>query len=110
MADISRMPDRAMFSVRGMGVAERVRVSTCSARFRSCSLAATPKRCSSSMMSRPRSWKTTFFCSSLWVPMSRSTFPWAVRSRMSLACPALRNRLNTSTVTGKLRNRLTAVA
>ncbi len=55
MVDMSRRPERAIFSVRGMGVAERVRVSTCSARRRSCSLAATPKRCSSSMMRRPRS-------------------------------------------------------
>ena len=110
MVDISRMPESAMFSVRGMGVAERVRVSTCRAFSRSRSLAATPKRCSSSMMSSPRSWNATFFCNNLWVPMSRSTLPCAVRSRMSFACPALRNRLSTSTVTGKLRKRLTAVA
>ena len=99
-----------MLSVRGMGVAESVSTSTPFDISLSFSLCDTPKRCSSSMMSSPRSWNATFFCNNLWVPMSRSTLPCAVRSRMSFACPALRNRLSTSTVTGKLRKRLTAVA
>ena len=55
MVDMSRMPDRAMFSVRGMGVAESVSTSTARLISLMCSLCATPKRCSSSTMSRPRS-------------------------------------------------------
>ena len=55
MIDSSRTPVSASCSVRGIGVA--VSVSTCtSARSSfSCSLCATPKCCSSSTMSRPRS-------------------------------------------------------
>ena len=65
MVDMSRMPDRAMFSVRGMGVAESVSTSTARLISLMCSLCATPKRCSSSTMSRPRSLNSTSFCSSL---------------------------------------------
>ncbi len=55
MIDISRMPESAICSVRGIGVA--VSVSTCtSARSAfSASLCLTPKCCSSSTMTRPRS-------------------------------------------------------
>ena len=42
--------------------------------------------------------------------MSRSIFPCAARSRMSLVCLGVRNRLSTSTVTGKERKRFMAVA
>ena len=51
---MSRTLTSAMCRVRGIGVAVRVRTSTS---VRSCfrrSLCATPKRCSSSMISRPR--------------------------------------------------------
>ena len=52
---MSRTPLIAICMVRGMGVAESVSTSTCSRMFLSCSLCWTPKRCSSSMMTRPRS-------------------------------------------------------
>ena len=39
----------------GIGVAESVNTSIDSRRFLNCSFAATPKRCSSSMMTRPKS-------------------------------------------------------
>ena len=110
MVLMSRMPLSAMFSVRGMGVALRVRVSTCCATCRSRSLWVTPKRCSSSMISSPRSLNCTFLLSSLWVPISRSTRPSRVRSRMSFTCLGLRKRDSTSTVTGNARNRAAAVA
>ena len=99
-----------MFRVRGMGVADRVRVSTCLARSRSFSLWVTPKRCSSSMTSKPRSWNFRSFCNSLWVPISRSTFPAWVRARMSRTWAGVRNRDSTSMFTGKERKRFTAVA
>ena len=107
---MSRMPDRAMCMVRGMGVALRVRVSTCCWRWRSVSLCFTPKRCSSSIINRPKSLNSRFFCNNLWVPISRSMRPCLARSIISLACLGLRNRLNTSMFTGKPRNRLMAVA
>ena len=44
-----------------MGVAERVRQSTPTLIFLRCSLAWTPKRCSSSMMIRPRSLNCDIF-------------------------------------------------
>jgi hypothetical protein len=55
IVDISRMPVRLISSVRGIGVADIVRTSTA---VRIClmnSLCSTPKRCSSSTMTRPRS-------------------------------------------------------
>ena len=99
-----------MFSVRGMGVAERVRASTWRLISLSRSLWVTPKRCSSSMMSRPRSWNCTLFCSSLWVPMSTSTAPRLRASRMRFCSLAVVNRESTSIFTGKLRKRFMAVA
>ena len=55
MTEMSRMPVRDICSVRGMGVAERLTTSTCSLSWRSSSFWRTPKRCSSSTMTRPRS-------------------------------------------------------
>ena len=56
-----------------MGVADRVRTSTSRLSCLSRSLAATPKRCSSSTTTRPRSLNRTSFDSSRWVPMTMST-------------------------------------
>ena len=53
--DRSRMPTRLISSVRGMGVADSVSTSTLVFSFFIASLACTPKRCSSSTISRPRS-------------------------------------------------------
>ena len=61
ITDMSRIPTSDMFSVRGIGVAVIVSTSTF---LRSClifSLCATPKRCSSSTTSRPRSRNTHVF-------------------------------------------------
>ena len=110
MVLMSRIPLSAMFSVRGMGVADSVSVSTCRARSRSFSLWVTPKRCSSSMISSPRSLNSTFLASSLWVPMSRSTLPSFTLASTSFTCAGVRKRDSTSTVTGKARNRSIAVA
>jgi len=59
MTDMSRIPARPIWSVRGMGVADRVRQSTVLLICFNFSLATTPKRCSSSTISRPRSRKRT---------------------------------------------------
>ena len=58
-----------------MGVAERVSMSTPIKFSFSFSLCLTPKRCSSSMMTRPRSWNRTSLESRRWVPMTMSTLP-----------------------------------
>ena len=100
MVDMSRMPTSDMFSVRGMGVAVSVRTST---RFRSClifSLCVTPKRCSSSTTSSPRSRNCTSFDNSRWVPTSTSTFPAARSSSVAFCSAFVRNRLTMSMRTG----------
>ena len=110
MVDMSRRPDRAMFSVRGMGVAERVSTSTWRLISFRRSLWVTPKRCSSSMMSSPRSLNSIPFCSSLWVPMRTSTRPSFASSRMRFwSLPGVK-RESTSIRTGKSRKRPMAVA
>ncbi|MNP27982.1 hypothetical protein D3C76_1209230 [compost metagenome] len=105
MIDRSRMPATAMFRVRGIGVAVRVRMSTSLRSALSCSFWRTPKRCSSSITTRPRSLKRTSSCSSLWVPMRMSILPSA-RSAAALATSlADLKRLITSTVTGQSAKR-----
>ena len=73
--EMSRMPSRLMCRVRGIGVAERVRTSTVVRSVLSHSLSSTPNRCSSSMITRPRSLKATSFCRMRWVPIRMSTAP-----------------------------------
>ena len=77
MIDSSRTPVSASCSVRGIGVA--VSVSTCtSARSSfSFSLCATPKCCSSSTTTRPRSLNLIALPSSAWVPTTMSIVPSA---------------------------------
>ncbi len=94
------MPVRLISSVRGMGVAERVRTSTLARSCLICSLWLTPKRCSSSITSSPRSLKATSFASSLWVPITMSTSPVASPCCTLRAWVGVRNRDSTSTRTG----------
>ena len=101
ITDMSRIPASPICRVRGMGVAERVRQSTVVRRCLSFSLAATPKRCSSSTTTRPRSLKTTSLESSRWVPTRMSILPAARPARVALISLALRKRETMSTVTGK---------
>ena len=103
------MPERAIFSVRGIGVAERVSTSTPRESSLSRSLWLTPKRCSSSTIKSPRSLKTTDFCSSLWVPMMRSTVPAARPWSVFFCWAVVRNRLSTSMFTGNPAKRFRAV-
>ena len=73
--DISRMPVTAISSVRGIGVADIASTSTEVRSALSCSLCSTPKRCSSSMTTSPRSLNRTSLDRMRWVPMTRSTEP-----------------------------------
>ncbi|MOA14105.1 hypothetical protein D3C78_1341880 [compost metagenome] len=105
MIDRSRMPETAMFSVRGIGVAVRVRMSTSLRRALSCSFWRTPKRCSSSMITRPRFLIFTSSCSSLWVPMTMSILPSARSATAAFTSLVDLKRLITSTVTGQSAKR-----
>ena len=106
ITDMSRMPDSPIWSVRGIGVADSVRQSTLVLSCFSFSLAATPKRCSSSTISRPRSRKTTSFERMRWVPISTSTPPAVVRASTALISFGVRKREIISTATGNGAKRL----
>ena len=98
-----------MFRVRGMGVADRVSTSTCLDSSLSFSLWATPKRCSSSTTSSPRSFHSTSFWNSRWVPMSTSMLPSFTRRRVCFIWAGVRKRETTSISTGYLAKRCLAV-
>ena len=66
-----------MCSVRGIGVAESASTSTSSRSERRSSFCATPKRCSSSTITRPRSFGITSRERTRCVPMRTSTLPSA---------------------------------
>ena len=100
MIDMSRTPARLMCSVRGMGVAVSVSTSTSLRSFLSRSLWATPKRCSSSTTTSPRSRKETSVASSRWVPISTSTLPAAASARTSRTSSGVLIREMASTRTG----------
>ncbi len=94
------MPVRLISRVRGMGVAVSVSTSTSARRALMDSLWLTPKRCSSSTTSRPRSLKAMSVDSSRWVPMTTSTSPEVTPAVTARAWAGVRKRLSTSTRTG----------
>jgi len=100
MMERSRTPIIDMCNVRGIGVAVRVSTSTSLRSFFSCSLCFTPKRCSSSTTTSPRSLNETSAESKRWVPMITSTLPSRARCRISRICFSSRSRETISTVTG----------
>ena len=109
ITDRSRTPERAMCSVRGIGVAVRVSTSTA---VRSClmrSLWVTPKRCSSSTTSRPRFLNRTSRERSRWVPTTTSTAPLASPATTAFCSLALRKRDSNSTFAGNGAKRSTKV-
>ena len=73
----SRSPSSDIASVRGIGVAVSVSTSTSARNAFRASFWRTPKRCSSSTMTRPRRLNLTSFCKSLCVPMAMSISPVA---------------------------------
>ncbi len=105
ITDRSRSPASDMCSVRGIGVAVSVRTSTW---VRSClrrSLWTTPKRCSSSMITRPSAGKVTDLLSSWCVPISTSTAPSRAAAMIAFCSFGVLNRLSISTRTGNAANR-----
>ena len=99
------MPTSDISSVRGIGVADSVSTSTLVLIFLICSLCCTPKRCSSSTTSRPRSLNLMSAASSRWVPITQSTSPSRRPASTCLAWAAVRNRDSTSTRIGYPANR-----
>ena len=106
---MSLIPERAIFSVLGMGVADRVSTSALLQRDFSFSFWATPNRCSSSIITSPRSLNLTSLLTSLWVPTTMSTAPRFRRFKVSSCCLGLLNRDKSSTSTGKPSMRLKMV-
>ncbi len=100
IVDISRMPVTAISRVRGIGVADMVSTSTFARSFFSCSLCSTPKRCSSSTMTRPRSLNFVSEENRRWVPMTTSTAPSFSPSRTALASVSVWKRDSARTFTG----------
>ena len=90
-----------MFSVRGIGVAESVRTSTFLHSDFSFSFCATPKRCSSSIITRPKSRNFTSFETRRWVPTTISISPRFKRRIISSCCFGVRKRESSSIFTGK---------
>ena len=99
MTDISRTPTSDICKVRGIGVALKVSTSILLAHSFHFSFCATPKRCSSSTTSMPKSLNTTFLLSSEWVPMRTSIEPFSTPFKTCFFSAVLRNRLSTSTFT-----------
>ena len=99
-----------MCSVRGIGVAVRVSTSMDCFSFLMASLWVTPKRCSSSTTSRPRSLNSTSLASSRWVPTTTSTEPSFSSFKICFCSAAVLKRLSTSTFTGKPAKRFSMVA
>ena len=100
MVDISRMPVIAISSVRGIGVADMLSTSTEARSVFRCSLCSTPKRCSSSTMTRPSCLNRVAVWSSRWVPMTMSTVPSATISSVRSASFGVWNRDSCRMVTG----------
>ena len=105
MTEMSRSPASDICSVRGIGVADIDRTSTRSRSCRSRSFWRTPKRCSSSTISSPRSLARTSRESRRWVPIRMSTFP-SLNAAMAARCSrGGRKRETCSTRIGQSRSR-----
>ena len=97
----SLIPVRLISSVRGIGVAVSVRTSTLLFKDFIFSLWDTPNRCSSSIISKPRSLYSMSSDRSRCVPITRSTSPSLTLEMISLASFWAMNLLSTSTFMGK---------
>ena len=102
---ISRPLTSAKCSVRGMGVALSVSTSIPVRHFLIFSFCATPKRCSSSIIKRPKLGNCTSACSKRWVPIKISTLPSSRSCKIRFCSLVLQKRFSISTFTPKLRMR-----
>ncbi len=101
----SRIPSNDMPRVRGIGVAVSVKMSTSARSAFSASFCRTPKRCSSSMITRPRRLNCTLLERTLWVPMTISTVPSVMPAKAWVVSLPEVNRDNSATLTGQSANR-----
>ena len=97
---MSLAPISAMYRVRGMGVADSVSTSMPLKRSLNFSLCLTPKRCSSSITTRPRFLMDTSSEMRRCVPMTMSTAPDLSPSSVERTSAALLKRLSISIRTG----------
>jgi len=97
---MSFAPISERYSVRGIGVAESVSISTSRKSSLKRSLCSTPNRCSSSMTTSPKSLKCTSREINRCVPITISTLPSRTPSSVFRCCPGVRNRESMSTVIG----------
>ncbi len=95
----------AICNVRGMGVAVSVSTSTCVRSSFNRSLWVTPKRCSSSMTTSPRSLKRTSLDRIRCVPTSTSSLPDASAAMVSCCSGLARKRDSAATLTGNSARR-----
>ena len=100
----------AISRVRGIGVADMASTSTAVRSRLSCSLCSTPNRCSSSMITKPRSANSTSLPSSRWVPTTTSTLPSLRPSSVARVSASVWKRLSGATLTGKPAYRSAKVA
>ena len=91
---MSRMPTRDIWSVLGIGVAERVKTSTLDVVRLIRSLSSTPNFCSSSMINSPRLKNFTSLEASRCVPMTISTCPLASFLSVSFCSAVVSKRLS----------------
>ena len=101
----SLIPSSDIPSVRGMGVAVRVKTSTSARNDLSSSFCRTPKRCSSSIITSPRRMKLTSLDKILWVPITISIVPSLIPTIALATSLAERNRDSSTTLTGQSAKR-----
>ena len=99
--DKSLIPLMASCSVRGIGVAVRVRTWVSARNSFRRSLCFTPKRCSSSTTISPISANFTVLANSAWVPMTISTVPSLSPARVLFASAVETSRDSGRTFKGK---------
>ncbi len=103
---MSRSLFKAILSVRGIGVAVIVKISTCLRKAFSFSFCFTPKRCSSSIITKPKSLNLISGCSSRCVPITIWTLPSASPSRIFFCCAGVLNLESISQLMSKPSNLL----
>lgn len=86
---MSRTHESARLRLRGIGVAERERISISFRSFLIFSLSTTQNLCSSSTMRSQRFLQIVLSDKSRWVPISRSISPFASSFRTREACELL---------------------
>lgn len=99
--EIFRTPLSARFRLRGIGVAERLKISRFDLRAVSFSLSITQNLCSSSTIRSPRFWNEMSGDKRRWVPTTQWIVPFASHFRVSFSSFCVLTRDNTAIFTQK---------